>query len=583
MAKAFYLKLAWSNVKRNRLTYVPYLLATALISGVFMLIVGLINSPTLNNLPSGQTATDVFRFGIIVFAVFAVFFMLYINNFLVNRRKREFGLYGVLGLDKRHISRVLLWENFIVTAGGLVLGTIFALVFGYLLFLLLLKMLEFTDQSSFSIAPVAYGATYLLFGAVFVATSVLNSIRVRMVSAKSLMQSEKKGDKSSPLTIPIAILGAILLGIAYYLAWITEKPVEAAGLFFLLVLMVIVATFMLFSSGSIALLKFMRSRKKYYYKPKNFVTVAGMFHRMKQNARGLSFICILSTMLIVTVSGTLSLYLGKESIYRSMHPYDVQTALYLVDYFDEETGEYINSEDSVQVEEATNRYAELIWELAEEHNVVISSPVEKMSTDPEDRDSNNYAFDSITSIQGLIYANETFYFDVEGTQENCLAFANDLENVDLSQWHSVGRYVFDIFSTREYDRGAYGGLLFLGAFFGILFLAMAVLIIYFKQVTEGYEDQERFRILQQVGMDKKMVKGTINRQVLWVFFLPLVATLLHMVFASKIMLKMLELFQLKDVLLVLGCIGGVCVVFVLLYLLVYRLTARVYYKIVAFK
>lgn len=573
MAKMFYLKLAWSNVKRNRLTYVPYLLAIALMSGMYQLIVGMIKSETLGSVPSGDSAKQMFQAGIIIFSFFAVFFMFYINNFLVNRRKREFGLYGVLGLDKGHISRVLLWENAIVMAGGLLLGTIIAWVFGYLLFLLLLNMLNFVGDSSFSIGIDAYIVSYGLFAIIFVVTSIWNSVRVHALNPMSLLQSEKKGDKPSKLMIPAAILGVVLLLGAYYHAWTTAKAGTAIAIFLALVVLVIVATFLVFSSGSTLLLTLLRKNKRYYYKPKNFVTVSGMFHRMRQNARGLSFICILSTMLIVTVAGTLALYLGRENIYRENHPYDVFT--------------YVFSSNETDEQGLNQAYADAICELAEKSGVTLVADVSKFSTDTALEGSDIFVNDlsEVMVVNGrIIYAHNEFMFDVIGSQEDCLAFVDKLYEIDKSQigadW---GMFVSDIFNEREMGLGAYGGLLFLGVFFGVLFLAMTVLIIYFKQVTEGYEDKQRFIILQQVGMDKKMVKGTINRQVQWMFFLPLFATLLHMVFASKIMSTMLVLFQISDWLMVLACIGGVCVVFILLYLLVFRLTAKAYYKIVALK
>lgn len=577
MAKGFYLKLAWANVKRNRLTYVPYLLATALISGVFLMITGMIFSKDLRGVPSGETAQSVFTVGMVVFAIFTIFFMLYVNNFLVKRRKTEFGLYGVLGLEKRHVRRVLLFENLIVTVGGLILGTVFALVFGYLCFMLLLKLIDFAGNSSFSLPPIAFLLTYGLFAGIFLGTSIVNSIRVSLIDPKTLLQSDKRGESDSKLTVPIAIIGMLILTAAYFLAWTTDNPMAAVGIYFILVLMVIVATFMLFRSGSITLLKAMRANKRYYYKSKHFVTVSGMFHRMRQNARGLSFICILSTMLVVTVSSTLSLYLGREKMLQQRHPYDVETQIHFSRVFDLE-GARLDEE-----------YAKYIFELADEHGVTVVVNANKHAAAMQELgDDGLWEAYNVTKKNGLLVklsdVYESFYcFDLEGDSENCRSFCKALSLVrnnypeDMEVWISKN----DIFTERESMNAVYGGLLFMGAFFGILFLVMAVLIIYFKQVTEGYEDRERFVILQKVGMDARTVKGTINSQILWVFFLPLAATVLHMIFESKIMSNLLMIFGLNDWPLVLGCIGGTLVVFVLIYLLVFRLTAKAYYRIVA--
>ena len=567
MAKAFYLKLAWSNIRRNKRTFYPYILTTAIISGVFMLIGGLMFSDGLNNLPTGKTATGIFSFGMVVFAIFAFFFMVYINNFIVGRRKREFGLYGILGLEKRHVGRVLVWENLITLGLGVILGAVIALVFGRLLFLILLKMIRAAAGSVFSIAPVAYILTLLLFFAVFVVTSLLNLRQVRLSSPIELINSEKKGEKDSKLIIPLTIFGFVCLIAAYYFAWSIIVPGVALGLFFLLAILVIIATNILFTSGSIVTLRALRANKKLYYKPRNFIAIGGMFQRMRQNAKSLATICILSTMLIVTVSGTLSLYLGQEDMLSAMYPYDVCV--------------WMNEDHGAQ---AICDFDRDIVTLAKDYNVTISADKSKLVYElPEGQEfkRDNYVGPDAKWLDtpNLIYFDGGLRFDVDGTEDNCLAFIDGLQKLYSSKFTDAYS-VSDVFSARQEGYGAYGGLLFLGIFFGILFLAVTVLIIYFKQISEGYEDKAQFSILQKVGMDDAQVKSTINRQVLWVFFIPLGTTILHMVFASKIMARMLQTFMLYDWGLVLGCIGGVCVVFALLYLAVYRLTARVYYKIV---
>jgi len=567
LAKAFYLKLAWSNIRRNKRTFYPYILTTAIISGVFMLIGGLMFSDGLNNLPTGKTATGIFSFGMVVFAIFAFFFMVYINNFIVGRRKREFGLYGILGLEKRHVGRVLVWENLITLGLGVILGAVIALVFGRLLFLILLKMIRAAAGSVFSIAPVAYILTLLLFFAVFVVTSLLNLRQVRLSSPIELINSEKKGEKDSKLIIPLTIFGFVCLIAAYYFAWSIIVPGVALGLFFLLAILVIIATNILFTSGSIVTLRALRANKKLYYKPRNFIAIGGMFQRMRQNAKSLATICILSTMLIVTVSGTLSLYLGQEDMLSAMYPYDVCV--------------WMNEDHGAQ---AICDFDRDIVTLAKDYNVTISADKSKLVYElPEGQEfkRDNYVGPDAKWLDtpNLIYFDGGLRFDVDGTEDNCLAFIDGLQKLYSSKFTDAYS-VSDVFSARQEGYGAYGGLLFLGIFFGILFLAVTVLIIYFKQISEGYEDKAQFSILQKVGMDDAQVKSTINRQVLWVFFIPLGTTILHMVFASKIMARMLQTFMLYDWGLVLGCIGGVCVVFALLYLAVYRLTARVYYKIV---
>lgn len=566
MLKAFYLRLAWSNIRRNRKTFFPYILTTAIISGVFLLIAGLMFSDGLANLPTGQTATGLFSFGLVVFGIFAFFFMIYINNFLIGRRKREFGLYGILGLEKRHVARVLVWENLLTLGAGVICGIIIALVFGRLLFLVLIKMIHAVPGSVFSIAPTAYTIMLLLFLGIFVMTSLLNLRQVRVSSPIELMSSEKKGEKDSKLMIPLTILGVICLAAAYYYAWSIVQPGVALGVFFLLAILVIIATNILFTSGSISALRALRANKKLYYKPRNFIAIGGMFQRMRQNAKSLATICILSTMLIVTVAGTLSLYLGQEEMLSGMHPYDV----------------LVRTEKDTD-EQAVRDFDSAITALAQENGVTLSADKDKLIYEKQGEfERNNYVSPDAKWVDtpNLIYFNGGMRFDVDGSEEDCLAFISSLQALTNQTFPEGSHFVSDVFTARQDGYGLYGGLLFLGAFFGVLFLAVTVLIIYFKQISEGYEDKAQFEILQKVGMDDKQVKATINRQVLWVFFIPLGMTILHMVFASKIMARMLQTFMLFDWGLVLSCIGGVCAVFVLLYLIVYTLTAKVYYRIV---
>ncbi|MEN6634768.1 MAG: ABC transporter permease [Clostridiaceae bacterium] len=569
MRKFFYFRLALSNVRRSKITYLPYLVATAVMSGVFLLIAGLLFSKGLTNTPGGNTARMLFAFGLVVYALFTFGFMLYINNFLIKRRKKEFGLYGILGLDKRHVGRVLLWENTFVIGGGLLCGTAIALVFGRLLFLILMKLIHAVPGSTFSIPLIAFGLMFALFFLVFLVTSVANIIRVHTASPISLLSSEKSGEKDKKGLLPLAIIGALLLGGAYYYAWTTEIPGMALGIFFPLAIVVIIATYLLFLCGSIVVLRLLRMKKSRYYQPDHFVTISGMFHRMRQNARGLATICILSTMLVVTVSGTLSLYLGREQMMRGMYPFDAEVYVK-----DDATKEQIVAYDAV------------LHQLATENDVTLSADKSKLITklpEGEEIRRNNFVSDDseFVEVPTLVFYDGSFRFDITGTDANCLAFIHAVRDHYSESFASEPRLIIsDFYTSREDGYGFYGGLLFLGAFFAVLFLAVAVLILYFKQVTEGYEDKERFEILQKVGMDDQQVKKTINSQVLWVFFLPLAATTLHMLFASKIMAQMLRSFMLYDWGMVLACICGTLLAFTLLYFAIYRVTARTYYRIV---
>ena len=564
----FFLRLAWHNVRHNKRTCLPHLIATAVIFGAFLLMCGLVFSTTLNNLPDGGTAIAIFSSGMLVFSIFAVFFMLYINNSLIGERKKEFGLYGVLGLEKRHIVRVLLWENAIVLGGGLLIGCALSLVFGQLIFWILMRVIRSVPGSTFSLAPKAFLHTLELFAVTFVFTALSNMRKVHKCSAMALMKAEKRGEKDSVLIWPLAFVGLVMLIGSYYLAWVIEDAGFAMLIFFTLAALVIVATFILCSAGSVALLRLLKRNKRFYYKVQHFITVSGLMQRMKQNARSLATICILSTMLVVTVSGTLSLYLEQENMLRANYPFDV----------------CVNAE--LETDEEVRAFEQTLLDLAKKHNVTLSADGDKLIT-PDENPYYTERFNVVhpeyrrVELQTLLFNGNDYVFDAAGETDDCIAFVNDIMPAYQQQFGTERyKWVSNIFTTRLEQYSLYGGLLFLGVFFGLLFLTVMVLIIYFKQVTEGYADRERFVILQKVGMDDALVRGTINRQVLWVFFIPLGMTSLHMLFASRIMARMLQTLMLYDWQTVVACVLGTLAVFAIIYLVIYRLTARVYYRIV---
>lgn len=536
MFNAFYAKLALANIRRDKRTYVPHIIATAVISGVYLLIAGLMFSYGLANLTSGKTTQAMFSFGMVVFSIFAFFFMLYVNNFLIGRRKREFGLYAVLGLEKRHVGRVLRWENLFTLGLGLILGIVCALIFGQLAF----------------------------FGGIFIVTSVYNTLRVRIANPMELIRAPKKGEKDSKMLWPLAILGVIMLAGAYIVAWKIDNSAIALGMFFPLVIVVIIATYIVMEYGSIAFLRAVKANKRIYYRPSSFIAISGMIQRMRQNARSLATICILSTMLVVTVSGTLSLYAGREEMLHEFNPHDVEISIHFVD---KDNGYPLP--DKAEQERIIGDIEQLLINSAAKHGVKISK--ERFIAGYDDSQYYDAAIDMPEVDQRTGHAiMQDFY--------NALDAYHDAYNRGSTCYLVRGSK--DIYNNRAENYAMYGGLLFLGVFFGMLFLAVTVLIIYFKQISEGYDDKAQFDILQKVGMDDRQVKSTINSQVLWVFFIPLGMTLLHMLFASKIMSCMLGTFQLNDYGLIHRCIGATCAAFMLLYLIVYKLTARVYYKIV---
>ena len=660
MGKAFYLRLALSNLRRNRRMVMPYFFATAVLSGMFFIIYNLIDSQSVANVIYGPTLQGMLSIGINVMTFFTVIYMLYINSFLMSRRKTEFGLYGVLGLEKRHVGRIIFWENLILSGGGLLLGLVSGAVFGKLVFLILMRaMHSFAPGSTFSPTLSALLSTAGVFLVIFLLTCLYNIFKVRVASPIDLLHGEAKGEKKPRFTVPITILGVLTLGGGYALSLMSAIPTIALLSFWPAVLLVIVGTLCLFTSGSVFILNRLRKNKKFYYQPRNFVAVSGLLHRMKQNAAGLANICILSTTVIITMSGCCSLFFGQEAILRSQDPYDISLGLALSDrdarsaaitetadaaqalaaeyeaeltdlvrltwyqtYFWPGSGEELSagivsvgqynemtdsqyllapdellfiggSESSIQYFRDRLEGSFSIQTVADGkplplHDGVLDKSSALILTADEDALSNVLAvmYDAEPGDDLTHMIDECLYFDVNLSQEDGLAFSDRLsekfaEIVSAASTDGgYGTRFSSIFTDRAASLGTYGGLLVLGVFFTILFLTNTVIIIYFKQVSEGMEDRERFTIMQKVGMSDAEVRSTINRQVLIVFFLPLVGALLHTAAAVNIMVRLLELFWLYDIGITLTCMGVISLCFAVVYITVYRFTAKTYYKIV---
>lgn len=660
LGKAFYLRLALSNLRRNRRMVMPYFFATAVLSGMFFIIYNLIDSQSVANVIYGPTLQGMLSIGINVMTFFTVIYMLYINSFLMSRRKTEFGLYGVLGLEKRHVGRIIFWENLILSGGGLLLGLVSGAVFGKLVFLILMRaMHSFAPGSTFSPTLSALLSTAGVFLVIFLLTCLYNIFKVRVASPIDLLHGEAKGEKKPRFTVPITILGVLTLGGGYALSLMSAIPTIALLSFWPAVLLVIVGTLCLFTSGSVFILNRLRKNKKFYYQPRNFVAVSGLLHRMKQNAAGLANICILSTMVIITMSGCCSLFFGQEAILRDTDPYDIMLELSTTDpekrsaAIDEvvETAHGLAEEYGASLEDLTRLtwYDTYLWttsgeevsaaffsadqfnQLAGTQYLLVSDELlllggsEGSLQYAQDSFGSAFTLEHLDSVPALSLADglikedtvliiaaddqalghalavlfgdssdenlarimhECLYFNIGLSQDDGVAFTAELEErfYDSAQSARTGNSYStnfrSIFTDRASSLGTYGGLLVLGVFFTILFLTNTVIIIYFKQVSEGMEDRERFTIMQKVGMSDAEVRSTINRQVLIVFFLPLVGALLHTAAAVNIMVRLLELFWLYDIGITLTCMGVISLCFAVVYITVYRFTAKTYYKIV---
>ena len=660
---------------RNRRMYVPYAIATVIMSAMYFIIINVVFSKSISNMSFGPTMQALLTFGIVVMSIFTVAYMLYINSFLIKRRKQEFGLYAVLGLEKRHVGRIIWLENLMLNAVSLALGLLSGVVLGRLVFLLLLKLVRTAPNSVYTLSPSAFVVTVLIFAGIFLLTTLYNLNQVRLAKPAELLTGKKRGEKKVRGVIPLTILGLLFLGAAYFVAITTTSPGIALGLFWPAVILVIIATWMLFTAGSVFFFGALKKNKSYYYRPRNFIAVSGLMHRMKQNASGLYNICILSTMVLVTVSSCCALFFGQEEILSLQHPDDIVLSVNL----DQDYAELPNAQRARAAVEA----------LAEEHGVALDEyTVYKNLTTSllitngafVFRDQNghlDYSYDDIDdafynvgiitadvytemtgealqladdellllaagdvgapaslaingsdymvlgtvhdsvfttgknsadvdqiyfvaadddAVRALLYAldpaskgleNSSFNLtvNISGEEESCLAFSEAVRDLF---YHTVkegltaeGGYSYsNIFTSRADSNGLFGGLLFLGSFFTVLFLTNTVLIIYFKQISEGFDDRERFVILRKVGMSDEEVKRTINKQILIVFFLPLATALVHVLAASNMIARVLEVFRLYNSSLTLLCIGATSVVFALVYVIVYRFTAKTYYKLV---
>ncbi|HNX13294.1 MAG TPA: ABC transporter permease [Oscillospiraceae bacterium] len=672
MNNRLFIRLAKANLARNRRMYLPYAIASAIMSAMFFIIVNTVFSKSISNMSYGPTMMTMLVFGIIVMSLFTFGYMLYLNSFLIKRRKKEFGLYGILGLEKRHVGRIILAENTMLNFSSLGAGLLIGTVFGKLIFMLLMVIVRSAPDSKFELSPWAYAATILFFGVIFLISSIYNQFRVRLANPIDLINGEKKGEKKLRGVIPLTILGLACAGLGYYASFIVKGSGAAIGYFWPAVILVIVGTNLLFVSGSQFVLRAVKKNPRLYYKPKNFISVSGLVHRMKQNALGLANICILSTMVLVTVSSVCALFFGQEGILETQHPVDYQID---ISYNASgpmpdmsavpETVRAVAEEKGVKIESIYTYNAIQNFAMLSDGELALKSADGTLSIkglSDYDRQYKLYLvplsdYNAVTGEKETLNDNEilvlsdepvssknvtapngnvfTIKFVRSGTVfTDCknsvrtkviyivakdmaacgqLDYTGSADSVDLRRiltdinlsgtdfeariafTDAAGEKIGQIagsqlsepdYSTSSIDRergqnyATFGGLLFIGIFFVILFLVNTVLIMYFKQVSEGYEDRERYEIMRKVGMSDEEVRATINRQVLIIFFLPLAAALAHIFAATNIITQIISAFVMLNTALTLTCIAVSVVVYSLVYIFAFRATARTYYKIV---
>lgn len=664
MNKGMYTKLAITNIKNNRQFYFPYLLTGIITVAMFYIMCALESNPGIQSMPGAKDLGLILRLGIGVIGIFAVIFLFYTNSFIIKRRKKELGIYNILGMEKRHIAKILSKEAFftaiIAIGGGLVTGVLFH----KLACMLLYRMIGFNGGITFSFSKKGVMITAILFAIVYLLTYIYDLFQVQLANPIELLQSGNKGEREPKTKAIMAVLGVLCLGTGYFIAIITKNPIKALTLFFVAVILVIIGTYLLFTAGSIALLKILRRNKGYYYQTKHFTSVSGMIYRMKQNAVGLANICILSTMVLVAVSTTVSLYVGIEDIMKERYPNEINIRAYYdtgaptedsiapiveksvkesgrkirheEDYLElyfaaiKDQGQYSLDKEKVKTagdrvsgfvvltrEDCKKKYNEEIPELAE--NEVALFTIKKTDMDTLVLENRSYHVKEIKQFENT----EDFETIADMMDEYYYVIVNDVQDMerlwqlqkDIYQENSssISRQVrLDIDGDSEQKKECfeniktalgpeqakarilidsrqssldefyqiYGGFLFLGLFLGILFLMINVLIIFYKQISEGYDDKERFSIMEKVGMSNDEVKATIRSQVRTVFFLPILMAAIHVGMAFPMIKRLLSLFGLSNTALFAGCMAGTILVFVLIYLLVFLKTSKTYYKIV---
>lgn len=680
MRLGFYPKLALTGIVKNKKTYIPYILTGIGMVMMFYIVTFLALSDTVGALRGGESVQGFLRLGTVVIGIFSTILLFYTNTFLIRRRKKEFGLYNILGMGKGNLSRVIIWESLIIAASSIILGLGCGLLFSKVAELFVSYILQDTVGFNFTINQSALFMTLKWFCMIFLLI-LLNSLRqVYMSKPVELMKSEAVGEKPPKANWLLALIGIILLGGAYYLAVTIQDPITAMVMFFVAVIMVIAATYLLFIAGSVTLCRLLQKNKRYYYKTNHFISLSSMVYRMKRNGAGLASICILSTMVLVMISSTSCLYIGGEDMLRQRYPRNMilktdeantEYTKYICNTIDEQLEAYHETKENTlhyryvsfsgilegnemffdESRLSTTADFSKIWSAfvipLEDYNRIMgtSETVEEgealIYATKTDFKYNEITLDGIGTFRikkaekGFV-PNETdamqimpslfiFVPDVtnvvdsinvmlESMGEEERAYINDYYGFDLScdekkQTEIYNSIMEDItlepvmeatgmsaeevteqnttvsFECMAVQRDDFlalnGGFFALGLILGLVFICGAVLIIYYKQIIEGYEDQSRFEILQKVGMTKKEIKKSINSQVLTVFFAPLFMSGIHMGFAFPLVDKLLILFGLMNTRLFIMVTVGSFGAFALFYILVYLATSKAYYSIVS--
>ena len=670
MKKAFYLRLARDGIKKNKKLYLPYILTCVGMIAMFYIVAFLSKDESMLEVKGGEQIQGILVFGTYVLGIFSLLILFYTNSFLIRRRKKEFGLYNILGMDKINLSRVLFWENAVIFCISMAAGLACGLLFSKFAQLLMVNILTAGADFSLSVSPDSIGTTFLWFAVIFILILLSALRQIHMTNPVDLLKSESTGEKPPKANWVIAVLGALILAGAYVIAVTITNPMAAIFMYFVAVIMVIVATYMLFISGSVALCKALQKNKHYYYKTNHFISVSTMAYRMKRNGAGLASICILSTMVLVMISCTVCLYTGMDDSLRARYPRDLVIDITAAqdgsiddsiingtnDIFErtaKESGVTPLNKISYRLSDFTANVSGSDFQIvtngfynSSAYNVLIV-PLEDYNrlmgknetlgenkaiaytTKLSDYDESTININCTGELKIKKYVddyigygidtssvNDSIYLFVPNYDEYIARFADITEpnGSKVMSSHYIISSDFDCETEKLYDltdafdknihanttltaancgfsiesiagsldmfMGLYGGLFFLGILLGIVFIFAAVLIMYYKQISEGYEDRSRFDIMKKVGMTEKEIKKSINSQVLTVFFAPLIMAGIHLAFNFPLINRTITLLGFTNPALLIGTTVACFLVFAVLYVIVYRITSRSYYTIV---
>lgn len=652
-------RLAISNLVKNRSLYYPFALATIVATAILYSFVSLAHSPNLEATYGGTAARMTLQFGISVIQIAVLILITYANSFVMKNRSKELGLYSILGMEKRHLLLMTFFEMFYFSLVTIGLGLALGLLLDKILFAVLLKFMGMKVVIASTFQWLNVFIVLASLGLAFALILFLNSTRLLRYSSLHLMKEKKAGEKKGRFLGLQTLLGLGLLAVAYYIALTVEKPVAAIFNFFLAVLMVVLATYLLFNAGTITLLQFLKKRKRYYYKIQNFISVSNLISRMRKNAAGLATISILSTMLLVTLVGSINIYVGGKDYMTSLHPKDYNISItsrtmaknaailqavkdvvhkkgirdakyedysYQISSISKINGNQLTIPENtarLNVEEAQKSMATFLVISSQEYEKMTGRKVNLTDNETllytknlqinqkqdltingkswkiKERLTTDFAHGKIANGSSMV-SQKMMYLVVNqpsqvGLKDGYTYFigiqsANKKVNLQESIFNALHNQqgkeskiisVSERYHIEKEYQGVIGTLLFIGIFLSTIFLLGTVLVIYYKQISEGYEDREGFIVLQKVGLDEKQTKATIRKQIVTVFFLPLIFAFLHIAVAFHMLQLIVALLGATNVALLIRTTIITCGIFLLVYILVFTLTSRSYRKIIA--